>query len=166
MTAGPTPSPPNGRAARADPTARPLPDRLITALQRAHTAEQVAVGEQRRPAFRLTRALLGGARRAGYAPTLLAQTLGISIHAVRGRGGGDGWISRQVFTDLTDLPPGVIDSWATAGLLPARALDEIGRDCYLASELIRALGRQSANRTSIPKRTRTDYDASTAADAS
>lgn len=123
------------------PTAvpRPMPVRLAAVLQRAHTAELQAVGEQRRAAFRLTRALLGGARRAGYSAPRLAECLGLSLSSVRSRSGSDGWVSASAITQLADLAAGMIEQWQVGGLLPTTNVDQAGQSCYLASDLIRAL---------------------------
>jgi hypothetical protein len=72
----------------------------------------------------------------------LAESLGISVGSVRNRGSSDGWIAADVFAELTDLSPDTVDSWIADGMLPSRATDEAGRDCYLASELIYARTRQ------------------------
>jgi hypothetical protein len=123
------------------PTAGPrrMPDQLVAVLQRAHIAELQAVGEHRRPAFRLTRALLGGAHRAGYSAACLAECLGLSLSSVRSRSGSDGWVSALAITQLADLAAGTVELWQAEGLLPSTVLDQAGQSCYLASDLIRAL---------------------------
>ncbi|MCU1658870.1 MAG: hypothetical protein JWO57_3526 [Pseudonocardiales bacterium] len=138
----PYPASSGARVPRSGAVAPLLPAWLIIALHRAHEAERTATGDSRIPAFRLTRSLLGGARHAGYTPARLAEGLGISVGSVRNRGSSDGWIAADVFAELTDLSPDTVDSWIADGMLPSRATDEAGRDCYLASELIYALTRQ------------------------
>ncbi len=101
---------------------------------------RTAGGDQRRPAFRLTRSLLGGARSAGYSAALLAKCLGSSITSVRNRDGSNGWIAGDVFAALTDLPPRAVDGWFADGALTQRVVGHTGRPCFPADELIRALG--------------------------
>lgn len=110
-------------------------------LRRALAAEQLAIGQERRPAFRLTRALIAGARFAGCTDTAVAGCLGISLNAVRTRGGSDEWIAVDDFIALTELAPSVIDQWASDGLLSLTRIDDDGRDFYAASQLMRALAR-------------------------
>jgi hypothetical protein len=134
-----------------DPTLRPSPDQrpiapppaipplLADVLQQARAEERSAAGDQRRSAFALTRALLGGARRAGYSAPRLSACLGVSLPSVSTRSGSDGWISAAAITRLADLPPGTVEQWQRAGLLTAANVDQAGQPCYLASELIHAL---------------------------
>jgi hypothetical protein len=111
---------------------------LVAALRRAHEAELTAVGERRRPAFRLTRSLLGGARAAGYPAGLLASCLGVSVGSVRTRG-SDGWIPAAAFAELAGLAIGDIHDWVRRGQLTETRAGAAGEDLYLASDLVRAL---------------------------
>lgn len=127
------------RSRTAEPYTRPVPPRLAAALAAAHAAELVATGSQRRFAFRVTRTLLGGARRAGYTPAQLAALLDVSIASVQTRGGSDDLIPGDTFAQLTGLDQALLDQWRQTGALPAPVRDDQGRDCYPASDLIRAL---------------------------
>lgn len=118
---------------------RPVSAQVAAALRRARSAEQVAAGEQRIPAFRITRFLIAGTRSAGYTNTQIAECLGMNLSGVRARGGSDGWIAVNDFADLTDLSTQTIELWADAGLLPNAAADVTGHRYYPASELMRAL---------------------------
>lgn len=125
----------------AEPYGRPLPPRLAAALTAAHAAELVATGSRRRPAFRLTRALLGGARKAGYHPAQLAAHLGVSITSIQTRGGNDDLIAADTFARLTGIDPATVDRWHAIGALSPPTTDHGNQDCYPASELIQALTR-------------------------
>lgn len=116
-----------------------IPARLATALRRAHLAERTASGAERRAAFGLTRVLLGGARAAGFGPKLLAECMGLSISSINSRAHRDGWVTLELFAELAGLDVAAMSDWDMAGLIPSRAGDEDGRQCHLASELIRAL---------------------------
>jgi hypothetical protein len=131
---------------RSSPAGPPqdVPPVLATALRRAHAAESSAKGEQRIPAFRLTRSLLGGARAAGFPNAVLAQCLGTTVQSVRTRGGSDGWIAATTFADLAGLPVEFVRAWTADGLLPSRTVDVLGNDCFPASDLVRALIRSAA----------------------
>jgi hypothetical protein len=115
-----------------------LPLRVERALRGAQQAEQRAIGSERRPAFELTRNLLGGARRAGYSIRALADTLGVSVGSLRARASQDGPVSAQHVLELAGLPPNRLANWVGQGWL-APLEDGTGR--YLASDLIHALGR-------------------------
>lgn len=139
----PDPSPLQGgrRPQNSGVLLRVVPDRLATPLRRAHATEHVARGQERIPAFRLTRSLIAGARFAGCTDAAVAECLGISLNAVRTRGGSDGWIAVAEFAELTDLTSKTIELWARDGLLPHTATDDYGRRYYAASNLMRALTR-------------------------
>jgi len=123
------------------PAATVVPERLAAVLRRALDAEQSAAGNQRIPAFRLTRHLLGGARRAGYTTSQLAGCLGVSVESVRTRGGSDGLVAVEDFATLAELDPQTVDQWATDGLVQHTVADDPGRRHCDASELLRALDR-------------------------
>jgi hypothetical protein len=118
-----------------------VPDRLAVPLRRAHAVEHLARGPERWAAFRLTRLMIAGARITGYTDAAVAECVGISLQAVRSRGGSDGWIDAEKFAALTGLDVSVIDQWAADGLLRLTATDDDGRHHYAASELITALSR-------------------------
>lgn len=115
------------------------PARVVAVLRRARAAEQGAAGEQRIPAFRITRSLIAGTRSAGYTNAQVAACLGMTVTGVRARGGSDGWIAAEDFAELADLPIDTIERWAETELLPHAAADAAGQRYYLASELMRAL---------------------------
>jgi hypothetical protein len=130
-----------------------LPPVLATALRRAQAAEQAATGYRRVPAFRLTRSLIAGARVAGYPIADIAACLGVSLSAVRGRGGSDGWISAVRFAELADVHLGTIEQWAVDRLLSTAGVDAHGQRCYPASELVCALiHRVEGSSTALPVR--------------
>jgi hypothetical protein len=137
----PTPDPTPRPSLKRQPIAPPpsIPPLLAIVLRQAHAEERSAAGDQRRSAFALTRALLGGARRAGYSAPRLSACLGISLPSVRSRSGSDGWISATDIDRLAEPAPGTIEHWRRAGLLTAANVDQAGQPCYLASELIYAL---------------------------
>jgi hypothetical protein len=126
-----------------------IPARLATALRRAHLAERAASGAQRRAAFGLTRVLLGGARAAGFGPKLLAECMGLSISSINSRAHRDGWVTPELFAELAGLDVDAMSDWDMAGLIPSRARDDDGRQCHLASELIRALVGAGSGRSQI-----------------
>lgn len=107
-------------------------------LQRAHTAESLAAGTERTEAFRLTRALIGGARDAGYSAPQLAQCLGVTVATVVSRTARDEWISATVFADLAGIRNETIRRWRRQGRLPEPRLDNAA-PVYRAGDLIRAL---------------------------
>jgi hypothetical protein len=123
-----------------------VPDRLATVLRGAVDAEQLATGEERFPALRLTRYLIAGAREAGYSTAAVAQCLGISTDSVRTRGTSDGWVAADDFAALADLAGGVINQWAADGVLDSGAIDAHGHRYYPASDLILALCRLEISR--------------------
>ena len=138
----PGPSPGGGRRSRSTgPLLRVVLERLAMPLRRALAVEQVAIGPERRPALRLTRSLIAGARFAGCTDTAVSECLGISINAVRTRGGSDGWIAVDDFIALADLDRTVIEQWITDGRLPTAATGADGRHSYAASQLMRALSQ-------------------------
>jgi hypothetical protein len=130
---------PNRVAFREEVTAH-----VAATLRRARAAEQSAVGEQRIPAFRVTRALIAGTRSVGYTDAQVAECLGMKVSGVRARGGSDGWIAVDDFGDLADLPTETIERWAAAGVLLNAATDTTGHRYYLASELMRAVANGDA----------------------
>lgn len=122
---------------RRDP--RPPPEAIIAVLKSAHAAELVATGPNRIPAFRTTRALLGGACALGYAPPQLAGSLGMRSATLRNRASADGWIRDQAFADLADRQLATVRRWQRQGRLPNKHVDDVGQSYYLASDLLRAL---------------------------
>jgi hypothetical protein len=134
---------------RLRPDPLPLPTKLIALLNNAHAAELAAVGHERIPAFRTMRALLGGARSAGYTAAQLAACLGVRTETLRARAGMDDWIRDETFADLAALQASTIRRWQRRGLLVRTQLDDEGRQRHhLASELIRALIRNNSTPSS------------------
>lgn len=109
-------------------------------LGRARQAEQNAVGAQRRRAFWLTRTLIAGARVAGYTSADLARCLGISVVSVRDRRGNDGWVRASEVRMLTGWSATRVRQWQRSADLTQCHRDATGEECYLASDLIRAVG--------------------------
>jgi hypothetical protein len=130
------------------PIPPPPPPRLagpVAALLRAaRDAERQASGPDRRAAFRLTRVLLGGARAAGHNAAQLAACLGLTANAVRDRCGSDGWVRVTQLSAVSGVPEPQWAQWHEAGQLTQHCRDDAGQDCYLASEVIGALSRQTA----------------------
>jgi hypothetical protein len=127
------------RAGSARRSPHPLPEPLAATLRRAHSAERVAVGADRVPAFRLTRTLLSAAREAGYRSSQLAECLGLSVSTVEARRAADGWLAAEVFAEVAGVPVESVRGWAADGLLPSAPPGDVDGDHYLASELVRAL---------------------------
>jgi hypothetical protein len=120
----PTPAPPAS-----------LPVELAELLHRARDREASAVGAGRVAAFRLTRALLGGARAAGYSVRQLADCLAVSPSSMRARCYSDDWVNEAVFAELAGLDAAVVQQW----LLPGGR--EAGHRQARAAALIVALVR-------------------------
>jgi len=118
---------------------RPQPERIIGVLKRAHAAELAAIGPNRIPAFRTTRALLGGACALGYRPAQLAEWLGMRTGTLRNRASADDWICDQIFADLAGRQVATVRRWQRQGRLPNKQVDGVGQCYYLASDLLRAL---------------------------
>jgi hypothetical protein len=118
---------------------RPEPDELPMVVARllraAQEAENHAIGLDRRPAFQLTRHLLGGARRAGYPVRVLAETLGISVASLRARASSDGPVPGARVMALVGLDDATLGRWAEDGRLAPTG----DAGAYLASELVRLL---------------------------
>jgi hypothetical protein len=120
-----------------------LPEALYAALRRAHRAELTATGEHRRPAFRVTRTLLGGARQAGQPCTLLADCLGVSVASVRARAGSDGWLTTAEVVSVSGLSAQRIKECVALGWLPPPHLGAGGEELHLASHVVRAVIAES-----------------------
>ena len=117
-------------------TSRPqVPEAVAALLLRAHAEEGTAAGAQRRPAFRLTRVLLGGAYEAGFSPSLLAGCLGVTPDAIRTRCVADGWVSREDAARIAGIDAETLDAWEAQGRLPTGGVG----GAILASELVSAL---------------------------
>jgi hypothetical protein len=122
----------------------PPPERIIAVLRRAQAAELVATGRNRIPAFRTTRALLGGACALGYTPAQLADWLGMRTGTLRNRASADDWIHDRTFADLAGRRLATVQRWQRQGRLPNKQVDGVGQCYYLASDLLRALSGHKA----------------------
>jgi hypothetical protein len=120
-------------------TEEPLPDVLARLLHRARDGERSAAGSDRVLAYRLTRALLGGAHVAGYRYGELAACLGVSVSSMRARAYSDDWVSQRVAAELTGLTQATLNRWRRQGRLAPRTSDRHGHMHVLASDLIIAL---------------------------
>jgi hypothetical protein len=119
---------------------QPLPPNVAALLMRAHDLEQIETGQDRIAAYRLTRALLGGARAAGFSAPVLAQCLGVRVSTLQGRAYSDGWVK------ATDIGNDAIRRWRRSGRLPRQIKDETGSTCYRASDLLTAMLNPSRRR--------------------
>jgi hypothetical protein len=115
---------------------QPLPPDVAAVLVRAHDLERIETGHGRIAAYRLTRALLGGAREAGFSASVLAECLGVSVSTLQGRAYSDGWIREPEFAALSGIDIDAIRRWRRSGRLPRRVKDDTGCTCYRASDLI------------------------------
>lgn len=120
---------------------RPWPPALSSVVLRAHQAETEASGPERRMAFRRTRALITGARLAGFSLHDIADLLGIGIGSVRNRAGDVGVVGAEDITALTGLGPDRIEQWRRLGWLADPVVGPDGRELYAADDLVRALCR-------------------------
>jgi DNA-binding transcriptional regulator YiaG len=124
-----------------------LPTDVVIVLQRARALERSETGHSRIEAYRLTRALLGGAREAGFSAPQLADCLGVSVSTLQGRAYSDDWVSEPVFAELSGVGVDAIRRWRRCGRLPHRSRGEDGDTCYLASDLITTMVNPPARRT-------------------
>jgi len=121
------------------PRRRALSPEVADLLLRAQAIEKAQTGADRNAAFRLTRALLTGARRAGISMRELAECLGVTVGTLRTRAYSDEWISEAVFVELSGVPVDVLRRWRRAGRLPHRVTGADGYTYDLAHELVVAL---------------------------
>jgi hypothetical protein len=112
-------------------------------LQRALAAERIASGPQRRPAYRVTRELLGGALEVGYSPLDLSVCLGISAASIRTRISTGGWLATSTLAELADIGAEQIQHWRSEGLLPNERSAPSGESYFAAADVIWALGLRS-----------------------
>lgn len=133
---------------------RSLPADLAALLVRAHDAEQTETGAARIAAFRLTRALLGGAREAGFSAAVLAECLGVSVSTLQGRAYCDDWVREPEFSELSGIDVAALRRWRRSGRLPHRIKDDSGCTCYRASDLIATMANPPVRRT--PRSQRSD----------
>lgn len=126
-----------------------LADRLALLLERAVSAERVAAGPLRFPAYRLTRHLLAGVRFAGYSDTAIAERLGVSLETVRTRGASDGWVTGPDFAAVAGIDLADIEHWRAEGRLPTGTVFD-GLRYYPASELVIALDHSTSAADNAP----------------
>jgi hypothetical protein len=131
---------PSGRTRDLSLSYGRLPGPLVKILQRAHTAELAAAGPRRRPAYRVTRELLGGAIGIGYTASALADCLGTTAQSVRTRASRDGWVAATTIQDLADIGPETIAEWRATGLLPNERRAPTGESYFPAVDVIWAVG--------------------------
>lgn len=112
---------------------------IARVLRSATAAETTAAGAALREAFRTTRHLLGGARATGFTVPELSALLGVSAGALRARSDQDGPIPIATFIALAAVPAAIVEVWHEAGILESPLVDELGRESYHASALLRAL---------------------------
>jgi hypothetical protein len=120
---------------------RSLHPRLGEVLRRVQLAERTAVGQYRRPTFRLMRQVLGASVRLGVPIQQLAECLGSSRESVRNRAQIDGdFLTPDLIEQLTDLTPAELDR-CSGGELTKLASPTVkeGRDTYRTTDVIRAL---------------------------
>jgi hypothetical protein len=135
----PTPAPASAAPGNVGPELHP---RLEALLHRVQEAERTAVGDQRRPTFRLMRELLAASVRLGVPTQQLAECLGVRRDAVRNRAGGlDGKMSAELIHQLTDLTPAQLDRFSRGELSRARAHPDPADQApaYLTTDVVRAL---------------------------
>jgi hypothetical protein len=126
-------------AAGTHPPGDVAAQRILQVIQAAHLAETDARGPERRPAFRVTRYVLGGAARLGISPALVGAVLGVRADTVRTRMGVDGLIDAGTFAALAGVTETDIGDWERNGLIHWDRSDHGGVHGYRASELLRAL---------------------------
>lgn len=116
----------------------PLHPRLEAVLRRLQAAERAAVGEDRRPAFKLTREVLGASVRLGVPTPVLAACMGTSRASLRNRASRvDGVIPAELVRQLTDLTPRQLDRLSRGELTRGGNLAD--RPEYPTIDVVRAL---------------------------
>lgn len=116
-----------------------LHPRLAEFLQRLHQSELIATGAHRRPAFRLTREVIGAALDEHVSITELATCLDVTVGSVRGRAERTGaTITAAAISSLTGLTPRRINQRSRARLCPVvgHGQDE---GPYRVIDIVRAL---------------------------
>lgn len=138
------PGPP---ARTSDPTAVTFLDagalhpRLEALLRSVQTAERSAIGQHRRPTFRLLRELLGAAVHLGVPGQVLADCLGTSVGAVRSRANAaEGSMTAELVQRLTGLTAQELDQ-LSGGQLSDAAGSSTGPGSYRTVDVVRALLR-------------------------
>lgn len=136
----PAPAPAAGATLRIE--GRGLHPRLEAVLHRVQEAERTAVGNQRRPTFRLMRELLGASVQLGVPIAQLADCLGSSRNSVRNRVSGcDDPMSAELIRQLTGLTPAQLDRLSGGELTragkPSKAAGQAS--AYLTIDVVRAL---------------------------
>jgi DNA-binding transcriptional regulator YiaG len=115
---------------------RALSSEVADLLLTAQAIEKAETGAQRNAAFRRTRALITGARRAGISMQELADCLGVTVGTLRTRADSDEWISEADFALVSGVSAEVLRRWRRAGRLPHRATGADGCAHFLAHDLI------------------------------
>jgi hypothetical protein len=118
---------------------QPLHPRLAELLRRIQEAERTAVGDRRRPTFRLMREVLSAAMRVGVPVALLAECLGTRSDSVRDRAQGtDGVMDAELIKRLTDLDPEQLDA-DSLGELTRHRPDDTDLVTFPTIDVVRAL---------------------------
>lgn len=107
-------------------------------MLRAREVESQATGANRIEAFRLTRALIGGARDLGYSAADLATCLGVRVSTLEGRTERAAWINAAAFAELAGIRLDTIGRWRRCRRLPEPRVED-ARPFYRASDLLGAL---------------------------
>lgn len=113
-----------------------LPPRLATVLRRVQLAERAAVGEQRRPTFKLMRDLLGASIRLGLSTQALANHLGTRRDSVRNRASrDDGTLSEELIVELTGLTLTELNDLLDGQLTPDHCAGAISTTAFVRALL-------------------------------
>lgn len=115
-----------------------LNPRLAELLRKLHHAEIMASGPHRRPAFRITREVIGAALALSVPAHQVADCLGITVGTLRNRTARtDSLIHAKTIEQLTGLSPADINRESQAELRPAQ--EDNGITGYRVAHLVRAL---------------------------
>jgi hypothetical protein len=125
------------------PLSTRIPAPVARVLRRARVVEAEATGDRRREALRVTRALIGS-RQIGRLPRGGARR----VPRDQGDVGADPRRQRRVDRHRDHrgdrrAAAGTIARWRADALLPAPGIDAIGDERCLASDLLRALARDT-----------------------
>lgn len=111
---------------------------LAAMLRAAHYEELTARGAARRPAFRLTRDLIGAAIRAGVPTGRIAECFKVSVASVRTRASSaDGETTAATIEQLCGLTPAQLSGLSTVALHARSA--PCGVPTYRVSDLVRTV---------------------------
>ncbi len=110
---------------------------LAELLRRLHQGELTAEGPDRRPAFRLSREVIGAAIAQGVPARQIAVCLGVTVGSIRDRrSNADGLMEISEVEHLTGLTPEAINQRSSVRLKLAH--DHIV-ETYLISDVVRAV---------------------------